>query len=132
MATDEIKYLSYAEAVLLHILLMRDWGETRYGVFDRALLESTLARPGQSATYELADLVRQAATLCLGLIKNHPWVGGNKRTATALVDEFLFRNGIEVKASLVDLLELVVAVEAGRWELDEIESWLRQHVAPFP
>ncbi|MEK6409296.1 MAG: type II toxin-antitoxin system death-on-curing family toxin [Acidobacteriota bacterium] len=132
MATDEIKYLSYAEAVLLHILLMRDWSETRCGVFDRALLESTLARPEQSATYERADLVRQAATLCLGLIKNHPWVGGNKRTATALVDEFLFRNGIEVKASLMDLLELVVAVEAGRWEVDEIESWLRQHVAPFP
>lgn len=132
MATDEIKYLSYAEAVLLHILLMRDWGETRYGVFDRALLESTLARPGQSATYELADLVRQAATLCFGLIKNHPWIGGNKRTATALVDEFLFRNGIEVKASLIDLLELVVAVEAGRWEVDEIESWLRQHVGAFP
>jgi len=36
LATDEIKYLSYAEAVLLHILLMRDWSETRYGVFDRA------------------------------------------------------------------------------------------------
>lgn len=129
MAIDEVKYLSYAEAVLLHILLMRDWSEIRYGVFDRALLESTLARPEKSANYERADLVRQAATLCLVLIRNHHWVGGNKRTATALVDEFLFRNGIEVKASLIDLLELVVAVEAGRWEVDEIESWLHQHVA---
>jgi len=132
LATDEIKYLSYAEAVLLHILLMRDWSETRYGVFDRALLESTLARPEHSATYERADLVRQAATLFLGLIKNHPWVGGNKRTATALVDEFLFRSGVEVKASLIDLLELVVAVEADRWEVDEIEWWLRQRVADLP
>lgn len=129
MATKEIKYLSYAEAVLLHILLMRDWGETRYGVFDRALLESTLARPEQSAAYEGADLVQQAASLCFGLIKNHPWVGGNKRTATALVDEFLFRNGFEVTASLLDLLELVVAVEAGRWEMEEIDTWLRRHIA---
>jgi death-on-curing protein len=129
LATEEIKYLSYAEAVLLHILLMREWRETRYGVFDRALLESTLARPEQSAAYEGADLVRQAATLCFGLIKNHPWVGGNKRTATALVDEFLFRNGFEVTASLLDLLELVVAVEAGRWEMEEIDSWLRGHIA---
>lgn len=128
MATDEIKYLSYAEAVLLHILLMRDWGETRYGVFDRALLESTLARPTQSASYEGADLVRQAATLCFGLIKNHPWVGGNKRTATALIDEFLVRNGFEITASLVDLLELVTAVDTGRWEVDEIDLWLRQHI----
>ena len=108
MATKEIKYLSYSEAVLLHILLMRDWGEVRYGVFDRALLESTLSRPEQAAAFETADLIRQAATLCFGLIKNHPWVGGNKRTATALVDEFLLRNALEINASLGDLLELVV------------------------
>ena len=74
-------------------------------------------------------MIRQAATLCLGLIKNHPWVGGNKRTATALVDEFLFRNGIEIAASSSDVLELVVSVEADRWKLDEIDLWLRQHVA---
>jgi len=49
-----------------------------------------------------------------------------------LVDEFLFRNGVEVNASLIDLLELVVAVEAGRWEVDEIEWWLRQRVADLP
>ncbi len=128
MATKEIKYLSYAEAVLLHILLMRDWGEMRYGVFDRALLESTLSRPEQAAVFEQADLIRQAATLCFGLIKNHPWVGGNKRTATALVDEFLLRNDAEIIASLRDLIELVVAVEAGRWDVDEIDSWLRARV----
>jgi len=107
---------------------MRDWGEVRYGVFDRALLESTLSRPEQAAAFETADLIRQAATLCFGLIKNHPWVGGNKRTATALVDEFLFRNALEINASLGDLLELVVAVEAGRWAVDEIDSWLRSRV----
>lgn len=131
MATEEIKYLSYPEAVLLHILLMRDWGETRYGVFDRALLESTLARAEQAVAYESADLVRQAATLCFGLIKNHPWVGGNKRTATALVDEFLFRNGLEITTSVHEVLELVTAVEMGRWQLDEIDSWLRRHVVAF-
>lgn len=88
-----------------------------------------MARPEHSAVYEGADLVRQAATLCFGFIKNHPWVGGNKRTATALVDEFLFRNGFEITASLVDVLELVFAVEAGHWEALEIDQWLRQHVS---
>lgn len=127
MATKEITYLSYSEAVLLHILLMRDWGEVRYGVFDRALLESTLSRPEQAAVFETADLIRQAATLCFGLIKNHPWVGGNKRTATALVDEFLFRNALEINASLGDLLELVYAVEDG--SMGRRRDWL---LASFP
>ncbi|MGI8566373.1 MAG: hypothetical protein ACR2LZ_07820 [Pyrinomonadaceae bacterium] len=44
MATESFIYLSYAEAVALHIELMRYLGETRYGVFDRTLVESALAR----------------------------------------------------------------------------------------
>jgi death-on-curing protein len=130
-ADEEAKYISYAEAVFLHIELMRLWGETHYGVFDRALIESALARPQQAAAYEGADLIRQAATLCYGLIKNHPWVGGNKRTATAIVDEFLYRNGLELAAPATELVELVLAVEADRWQVDDIESWLRRHVKPL-
>jgi death on curing protein len=64
-------------------------GETRFGVDHRSLIESALARPQQAAAYENANLIRQAATLYFGLIKNHPWLGGNKRTATALLMIFL-------------------------------------------
>ena len=109
---------------------MRLLGETRYGVFDRALVESSLARPKQAAEYEDADVLRQAATLCYGLIKNHPWVGGNKRTATALLDEFLHRNGIELTADTDELVGMVLAIEADRWQVEEIDSWLRRHVTP--
>jgi death on curing protein len=130
LATEGISYLTYAEAVYLHIKLMRLLGETQYGVFDRALIESALARPRHAVAYEGADLIRQAATLCYGLIRNHPWVGGNKRTATALIDEFLFRNGVEISASILEILELVLAVEADRWGVDDIDAWLRKHVRP--
>jgi death on curing protein len=128
----EVKYVSYAEAVFVHVRLMRLVGEERYGVFDRSLIESALARPRQAAAYESADLFRQAATLCVGLIKNHPWVGGNKRTATAVVDEFLFRNGVELMAAPADVIEMVLAVEAGRWEIAEVEAWLRRHAQNIP
>jgi hypothetical protein len=56
VATEEVSYLTYREAVLIHILLMRTLGEERYGVFDRSLVESALARPRQSASYGDADL----------------------------------------------------------------------------
>jgi death on curing protein len=81
LAIDQIRYLTYAEAVVHHIELMRALGEVRFGIFDRALIESSLARPKHAATLDNADLPAQAATLCYGLIKNHPWVGGNKRTS---------------------------------------------------
>jgi death-on-curing protein len=99
--------------------------ERRYGVFDRALVESALARPQQAARYENADLIRQAATLCFGLIKNHPWVGGNKRTVTAVTDEFLYRNGYELRATVAETVEMVLAVESDRWGVGELDAWLR-------
>jgi death-on-curing protein len=132
LATEEVRYVTLAEAVFLHIRLMRLLGERRYGVFDRALIESTLARPQQAATFENADLIRQAATLCFGLIKNHPWIGGNKRTATAITDEFLFRNDYEVTATPAETVEMVFAVEGDRWGMDEVESWLRERSKPIP
>lgn len=77
--------------------------------------------------YEDADVIRQAATLCFGLIKNHPWVIGNKRTATALTSEFLFRNGLRITASLEDKIQLALYVESDLWGVSEIEIWLRRN-----
>lgn len=128
MAINEIVYIGYAEAVDLHFELMETWGETRFGVDFRELLDSALARPRNAAVYEKADLIRQAATLCFGLIKNHPWTGGNKRTASFLMDEFLLRNGYEMTATSSDLYEMSLNVEADRWKVDEIEDWLRERV----
>lgn len=128
MATKEVIYLTFVDAVLFHIELMRYWGETRYGVSSRLLVESALARPQQAAIYENADLIKQAATLCYGLIKNHPWIGGNKRTATVLVQVFLLRNGMRMSASPDDLITMVLAVEAGQWDVQVIETWMRQHI----
>lgn len=128
MATEGIRYLNYADAVLM----MRYYSETRFGALNVNLVESALARPQHAAVYEDADLVRQAATLCFSLIKSHPWEGGNKRTATAITNEFLKRNGYKVASPISELVEMVLAVEAGRWSVDEIEDWLRRHVVTFP
>lgn len=128
MATDnEVRYLIYADAALIHILLMRKAGETRFGAFDRNLVESALARPQHAAAYEGADLIRQAALLCHSLIKNHPWIGGNKRTATAIVRSFLRRNRKKLIAPIDEVVNLVLEVEADRWDIDDIDLWLRKY-----
>ena len=128
MATEGFVYLTVQEAVKFHVLYLRKLGETRFGVFDRNLIESALARPQHAATYENADLIRQASTLCFGLIKNHPWEGGNKRTATLLTNLFLKRNGWKIVAPTSELIEMVLAVESDAWKVDEIENWLRDKV----
>lgn len=129
-ATEGVRYISYTEAVLIHIELMRLMGETRYGVFERSLIESALARPRDAANYEAADIIRQAATLLYGLVKNHPWVGGNKRTATTITRVFLRLNNHRLRAPAEEEIEMVLAVESDHWGTDEVEAWLRRHAAP--
>jgi len=128
LATETIRYLTYAEAVVHHIELMRALDEVRFGVFDRALVESALARPKQAAAYDNADLAGQAATLCYGLIRYHPWVGGNKRTATHLTDHFLKTNGLELMATNRALVEMVQDVESTGMDLAALTRWMREHV----
>lgn len=128
MATEEIIYLEFDDAFWIHLDLMRNWGETRFGVDHRSLVESALARPRHAAIYENADIIRQAATLCFGLIKNHPWIGGNKRTASQLTLAFLELNGFSVKYEISEMIEVVLAVESDAWKVDEIEDWLRKRV----
>jgi death-on-curing protein len=127
LAIEPIHYLTYPEAVAEHIELMRRLQEVRYGVFDRTLVESSLARPQQAAAYEHADLPAQAATLCFGLIKNHPWIGGNKRTATHLTDHFLKCNGLEISATSAEVVEMVQAVESARWDVARLIEWMNEH-----
>lgn len=128
MATDEIIYLTFDEAVWLHFDLMKDWNEVRYGLEFRELLESALARPQNEIAYTDADIIRQSASLCFGLIKNHPWTGGNKRTATHLMETFLELNGYELKCEIIETIEMCLAVESDEWKVDEIENWLRKKV----
>ena len=85
-------------------------------------------RPRQAANFEDADLIRQAATLCFGLIKNHPWLGGNKRTATYLMETFLETNDFELMATDEEVFEMVLEIESDAWKVDEIENWLRGKV----
>ena len=128
MEIDEIRYVSFEEAVRIHFGLMRRLGEVRYGIESRDLIESALARPKHSAIYEHADIFRQAATLLFGLIKNHPWTGGNKRTATTILRRFLELNGYQRNWKNAEQLELVLKVESDAWKVDEIENWLRRKV----
>jgi death on curing protein len=128
LATENFVYLTVAEAVKFHVLYMRRVGETRFGIFDKRLLESALMRPQHAAIYENADISRQVATLLFGLIKNHPWEGGNKRTTTFLMSLFLKRNGYKIAAATNDLIELCLKIESDVWNIDEIETWMRDKV----
>jgi len=111
--------------VLLHRESLAAHGG-RAGVPEEGLLESALARPRQLWTYEAtADLARLAAAYGVGLVRNHPFVDGNKRAAFLAVGLFLGLNGFQLVADPADAARTVFALAAG--EMDELEfaAWIR-------
>lgn len=87
------------------------------GVRDEGMLESALARPIQKEIYGQPDLYELAAAYLFGIAKNHPFVDGNKRTALAAADLFLYFNDLSLEAGQEELIQFVLKVAAG--EIDE-------------
>lgn len=131
MEIEGLAYVTVEEAIVLHVLLMRELKEERFGVDRRDLLESALNRPINAANFEGGDIARQGATLCFGLVKNHPWLGGNKRTASFVTEFFLEMNGYAEDASDAEFYDLVLKIESEVWETSEIEDWLRSRIVPI-
>lgn len=101
------------------------------GVRDEALLRSALARPKQHAAYaELQDPIQLAAFYTAGIVKNHPFLDGNKRTGLVLGILFLELNGHAFAASQENAANAVLALAAGRMDEREYAAFLAANVAP--
>ena len=99
------------------------------GLRDEGMLESALARALQKEAYGQPNLCDLAAAYLFGIARNHPFVDGNKRTALAAADLFLYLNGLSLEvSSQQDLLQFVLMVASG--EIDEAgaAAFFRDHV----
>ena len=117
-------------ALAIHKLQIAEHGGED-GVRDIGMLESALARARNIAPYEPdADVARLAAAFAVGIIKNHPFVDGNKRTGYVVMETFLVLNGHQLIATEAEKYPIVIAVADGSMSEDEFGDWLRNHLAP--
>lgn len=98
------------------------------GVRDDGLLESAFARPRNLADYGDPDAAALAAAYAYGIARNHPFVDGNKRTATVVSETFLVLNGYDLIATDAELVVAFLELAAGNLTEDELADWFRQHV----
>jgi len=126
----EPKWLTRQMVLSIHAEAIWHFGGMS-GVRDDRLLDSAPYRPRNRHAYEEgAELFDLAASLCVGIIKNHPFNDGNKRTGLLAVHAFLFLNGQALEPEEADEVKTMVAVADGRLEEAELADWLRANSAP--
>ncbi len=108
----------------MHERLLAEHGGAT-GVRDSALLESALARPKQLFAYGEPDIFDLAAAYLAGIVRNHPFVDGNKRTGFMCAYVFLMRNGQKMAATEPEAAQMVIDLAAGDVDETSLAEWLR-------
>jgi death-on-curing protein len=124
-----MRYLTLKEALELHRRIIEQSGGSG-GIRDFGLLESALAQPfmtfGGDDLYP--TLVDKASALCFSLVKNHPFVDGNKRLGHAAMETFLILNGHEIEALALEQEKVILSLAAGELSRDDFREWVQVHI----
>jgi death-on-curing protein len=124
----KLEFLELDDVLAIHAESIRRFGGAT-GLRDPGLLESALAMPRATMFGELlhSTLHEQAAAYLFHLVKNHPFVDGNKRVGLGVALSFLGMNGLWVEASNDELVELVLGVVGGRVSKSEAAVFFEKH-----
>jgi death-on-curing protein len=116
------------DALALHArILALDGGPA--GVRDPGLLEGALARARQLHAYsKTIDIPGMAAAYIVGIVRNHPFLDGNKRTGFIVGVLFLEINGYRFAASEEGAAQSVLSLAAGTFDENAIAAWMRANV----
>lgn len=103
-----------------------------HGVRDTGLIESALSRPKNKWHYESADIFVLAAAYGFGIVKNHGFEDGNKRTAFLVLYTFLGLNGYDLEAPEEEVVRVMTAVADGSLDEEGFADWVRSRARQLP
>jgi death on curing protein len=117
------------EVIRIHDVLIDEFGGSK-GIRDVGLLESAISRPFQ--TFDNKDLyqspIDKSSAIFESLIKNHPFVDGNKRTAYVLMRLILLQYDLDITASQEEKYDFVIKAAKGVIDFNGIKSWIDKRV----
>lgn len=124
----EPRWIPADVARTLHAMQIVAFGGTS-GILDGGFLESALARPKHLYHYEKPKppLARLAASYAFGIVRNHPFLDGNKRMGLVTAFTFLKLNGIEVLATEEDAYQVFMSLASGSLSETELSAWIEEN-----
>ena len=123
-----VRYLTFEEILEIHEHQVNTYGGS-HGIRDQGLLESACAQPmaGFSEYERYPTLFEKAAAYAFFIIKNHPFVDGNKRVGLHVALVFLSLNSIEIEVSPDELYEETMALAESKKQLKDFAAFLALH-----
>lgn len=119
-------WIGVHDALLFHGQLIAQFGGAS-GLRDAGVLESALDRPRNAFAYGTTDLIELAAAYSHGLVKNHPFVDGNKRMAFVVARVFLGLNGVAFDPPETEAVVMVEGLASGDVAQPDFTAWMRKH-----
>ena len=116
-------WITREECLALHDMMLSQYGGIA-GLRDENLLDSALARAQQLFSYGKPTMVEMAAAYVFGIVKNHPFFDGNKRTGFMMGAGFLERNDFSFEATEVEATLQTLALAAGEISEADYARWL--------
>jgi len=126
-------WISIEVVYAIHDLLIKEHGGSA-GIRDKAVVESAIARPRNIASYlpqSAVDIAMLAAAYAYGIVQNHPFADGNKRTGFVLLELSLRLNGWQLVAMDEDCVTKIQALAAGTCSETELAAWVRAYMKPL-
>jgi death on curing protein len=115
----------------MHAELIAEHGGVE-GIRDPGLLSSALARPKNRRAYgRSSSIFDLAAVYGTAMVRNHPFVDGNKRVALMVMYAFLEMNGHRLEAPEAETAGIMLGLAAGNVDERTLSVWLKQYSVPF-
>jgi death-on-curing protein len=119
--------MDYQGVLDIHQLLIQEFGGSQ-GVRDENGLKSALERPfsgfGETEFYPSPE--EKAGAILESIVKNHPFIDGNKRTGYVLMRLVLMNFGKDIQSTQGEKYDFVIAVASGQLDFQEIVTWIKQ------
>ncbi len=126
-----IRWLSQRLVMAIHQEQIAEHGGAN-GLRDEGLLASALVRPQNLLTYgQITELPHLASAYTFGIVKNHPFIDGNKRTGFVCGVTFLFLNGHQFYHSEIEVVKMIQALAEGLVTEDQLQLWFVDGTIPF-
>jgi death on curing protein len=117
-----------AEILFYHQLVIEKYGGTS-GIRDEAALKSAVERP--YTTFDINDLYEtlfhKSATILESIIKNHPFIDGNKRTALVALAATLLHYNYELVATEEEIYNKIIELASSTIEFNSLVKWIKQN-----